>query len=266
MCLCCRSPAAVLGTFSDQFEMTRSFDRVCKCCGTPFTAFNATAKWCSTRCTMRAYNRRRRGAPEVDYGVSLVPSALQPRILAASDELPIAWREPIQPPTFAPFAYEGQQLRVITDDQGVTWFVAADVCAVLDLGNHHQALTRLDDDEKSTTSIPTTGGAQWLTTVNEPGLYSLIFGSRKPEAKRFKRWVTHEVLPAIRRDGSYSTPAATPALPPGIHVVANTPRQASWLWAQAVEDHVSRALMTQVAASNHRESPATFQLHLLPAA
>jgi len=62
------------------------------------------------------------------------------------------------------------------------------------------------------------------------------------------------------------TAAATPALPPGIHVVANTPRQANWLWAQAVEDHVSRALMTQVAASNHREPPATFQLHLLPAA
>jgi len=76
-----------------------------------------------------------------------------------------------------------------------------------------------------------------------------------------------QALYRIRRDGSYSTPAApTPALPPGVHVVANTPRQASWLWAQAVEDHVSRALMVQVAASNHRESPTTFQLHLLPAA
>jgi Prophage antirepressor len=216
---------------------------------------------------MRAFNRRRRGAPEADRGVSLMQPVLQPRILAASDELPIAWKEPIQPPTFAPFAYEGQQLRVITDDQGITWFAAADVCAVLDLDNHHQALTRLDDDERSTASIPTPGGAQSLTTVNEPGLYSLILGSRKPEARRFKRWVTHEVLPAIRRTGSYSAPTASaPPLPPGVHVVANSPRQANWLWAQAVEDHVSRALMTQVAASNHREPPATFQLHLLPAA
>ena len=65
------------------------------------------------------------------------------------------------------------------------------------------ALSRLDDDEKGVSSIDTLGGVQTMATVNESGLYSLIMGSRKPEAKRFKKWVTAEVLPSIRKTGSY---------------------------------------------------------------
>ena len=75
-----------------------------------------------------------------------------------------------------------------------------------------KALERLDDDEKGVNSIHTPGGVQEMTTVNEPGLYALVLGSRKAEAKRFKRWVTHEVLPAIRKTGSYAVPAVA-ALP-----------------------------------------------------
>lgn len=86
---------------------------------------------------------------------------------------------------------------------GEPWFVAADVCAALHLPDTHKAVARLDDDEKGRNSIPTLGGDQEMTVVNEPGLYSLVLGSRKPEAKRFKRWVTHEVLPSIRRTGAY---------------------------------------------------------------
>ena len=244
--------------------MARSFDRVCRCCGTPFIAFNPTAKWCSTRCSMRAFQRRRRGVPETDHGVSFQPAVLQTQIVDDSDDLPLAWWDHQKVTSLAPFAFEGRQLRVITDDRGATWFVAADVCAVLEIRNQWDAFTRLDDDEKGVSSIPTAGGHQSMTTVNEPGLYSLIFGSRKPEARAFKRWVTHEVLPVIRRTGSYST-APTPQLPPGIHVVANSPRQANYLWALAVEQHVSSALMTQIAAGNrrHRTEP-TYQLHLLP--
>ena len=107
-----------------------------------------------------------------------------------------------------------------------------------------------------------------MATVNEHGLYSLALGSRKPEARRFKRWVTHEVLPAIRRTGSYSTPAAPaiPTLAPGVHVIANNPRHADWLWMQAVENQVSAALMTQISANNsRRESQPPFQLHLIAA-
>jgi len=110
----------------------------------------------------------------------------------------------------APFDFEGRQVRIVTDAQGEPWFVAADVLSTISLDR--KALERLDDDEKGVNSIHTPGGVQEMTTVNEPGLYALVLGSRKAEAKRFKRWVTHEVLPAIRKTGSYALPAIA-ALP-----------------------------------------------------
>ena len=110
----------------------------------------------------------------------------------------------------APFDFEGRQVRIINDAQGEPWFVAADVLSTISLDR--KALERLDDDEKGVNSIHTPGGIQEMTTVNEPGLYALVLGSRKAEAKRFKRWVTHEVLPAIRKTGSYAVPAMA-ALP-----------------------------------------------------
>ncbi len=84
--------------------------------------------------------------------------------------------------------------------------MAADVCAALSIANSRDAVTRLDEDEKGVATIDTLGGRQEMATVNESGLYSLILGSRKPEAKRFKKWVTSEVLPAIRKTGSYNGP------------------------------------------------------------
>ena len=95
------------------------------------------------------------------------------------------------------------QIRVI-DQNGEPWFVAADVCAALEIDRTQTR--RLDEDEKGVCSIQTPGGAQEYQTVNEPGLYSLVLGSRKPEAKAFKRWITHEVIPAIRKHGMYATP------------------------------------------------------------
>lgn len=97
------------------------------------------------------------------------------------------------------------EVRVVTRD-GEPWFVAADVCRALEVGNSRQALTRLDEDEKGVILTDTPGGKQEMSIVNEPGLYSLVLGSRKPEAKAFKRWVTHEVLPSIRKNGMYATP------------------------------------------------------------
>ena len=90
---------------------------------------------------------------------------------------------------------------------GEPWFVAADVCKALDVGETHVAMRRLDADEKGRCLIPTLGGQQELSTVNESGLYSLVLGSRKPEAKTFKRWITKEVIPSIRKHGAYMTPA-----------------------------------------------------------
>ena len=213
---------------------------------------------------MRAFQRRRRGAPEADHGVLIPPAVVQP-VVFADDDLPAAWREHQEVAALAPFAYQGHQVRVTTDEHGVTWFVAADVCAVLDISNPSDALSRLDDDEKTLISNEGQGRreAPTMNAVNEPGLYSLILGSRKPEAKAFKRWVTHEVLPAIRRTGSYGVPAA-PTLTPGIHVVARSQRQASWLWAEAVERHVGAALMLDIAHGPRTQAQPTFQLHLLP--
>lgn len=91
------------------------------------------------------------------------------------------------------------------DSDGEPWFVAKDVCAALEIGNTSQALSRLDDDEKGVILNDTHGGKQEFRTVNEPGLYSLVLSSRKPEAKAFKRWVTHEVLPSIHKHGAYMT-------------------------------------------------------------
>lgn len=91
---------------------------------------------------------------------------------------------------------------------GEPWFVAKDVCEALDITNSRDAVARLDDDEKGVVLTDTLGGAQELSAVNEPGLYTLILGSRKPEAKAFRRWITHEVLPALRRTGRYGAPGS----------------------------------------------------------
>lgn len=98
------------------------------------------------------------------------------------------------------FDFKGAALRTLTDEAGEPWFVAKDVCDILGHSNVSMALDRLDDDERSKFNL----GRQGETNiVNEAGLYVLVLGSRKPEAHEFKRWVTHEVLPQIRRTGGY---------------------------------------------------------------
>ena len=115
--------------------------------------------------------------------------------------------------TLIPFQFESHALRVQVDEVGQPWFNASDACAALELGNPRQALDShvdLEDVQKLDTLTP--GGRQRQNHVNESGLYALILGSTKDAAKRFKRWVTSEVLPSIRKTGAYSaTPVA--ALP-----------------------------------------------------
>ena len=86
---------------------------------------------------------------------------------------------------------------------GEPWFAAVDVCIALDLSNPTIAVSRLDEDERAKFNLGRQGDA---TIVNEPGLYTLVLGSRKPEAKAFKRWITHEVIPSVRKHGAYITP------------------------------------------------------------
>lgn len=100
------------------------------------------------------------------------------------------------------FNFNSAPLRTLTDKAGDPWFVAKDVCDILGHSNVSMALNRLDDDERSKFNLGRQGEAN---IVNESGLYVLVLGSRKPEAHEFKRWVTHEVLPSIRKHGIYAT-------------------------------------------------------------
>ena len=102
------------------------------------------------------------------------------------------------------FNFENNSVRLIRKN-GEPWFVAKDVCDVLEIRNTSQALQRLDEDERSMFNIGRQGD---VNIINEYGLYSLVLASRKPEAKQFKRWVTHEVIPSIRKHGAYMTPDA----------------------------------------------------------
>ena len=99
------------------------------------------------------------------------------------------------------YSDEFGSVRIDLTENGEPVFVAKDVLAVLELDR--TALRKLDDDEKGVDLIHTPGGDQQVSTVTEPGLYKLVMRSRKPEAKAFQRWVTHEVLPALRRSGGY---------------------------------------------------------------
>lgn len=99
------------------------------------------------------------------------------------------------------------EIRTITID-GEPWFVAADVCGALEIRNPTDAMRRLDADERTLVSIEGASNGLPVNAVNEPGLYTLILGSRKPEAKAFKRWITHDIIPTIRKTGGYVNDAA----------------------------------------------------------
>jgi hypothetical protein len=118
------------------------------------------------------------------------------------------------PAKIIPFAFDDHLVRVYKPN-GEPWFVGRDVCHVLGLGNESKALSRLDPDERQdgiSISDPI-GREQKVIVVSEPGVFRLIFSSRKPEAERFKRWLAHDVLPALRKHGHYGQPAAPNADP-----------------------------------------------------
>jgi len=120
------------------------------------------------------------------------------------------------------FNYEGNRVRTVQRD-GAPWWVAKDVCDVFGESNRNRAMQALDDDEKGYTQMDTPGGVQRLAVINEAGLYALLFAMQPAKARgvsevyiaereealrKFKRWVTHEMLPSIRRVGMYATPDA----------------------------------------------------------
>lgn len=112
------------------------------------------------------------------------------------------------------FNYEGKQVRSVKID-GEIWLVAKDICEVLEIADHRSAVQALDDDEKRGWEIatPSNGGYSTVNVINEAGLYKLTFRSRKPKAKEFTRWVTHEVLPEIMHTGKYVLPTVSEQKP-----------------------------------------------------
>lgn len=115
---------------------------------------------------------------------------------------------------------------------GELWFVGKDACDCLELGNHLSSLALIDEDEKGIHTMDTPGGAQEFIMVSEAGLYTLIFKSRKEKAREFRRWVTHEVIPSIRKTGSYAVQGTqgTSALPD-----FSNPAEAARAWANEYE-------------------------------
>lgn len=111
-----------------------------------------------------------------------------------------------------PFTYEGATVRAITVD-GEPWFVARDICDALELPNLTMAMQRLAADEKGVNRIDTLGGPQQMAVVSESGMYALVLRSDKPKAESFRRWITRDVVPTIRKTGSYTAPAAVAELP-----------------------------------------------------
>ncbi|MBF0213024.1 MAG: hypothetical protein HQM00_05575 [Magnetococcales bacterium] len=133
------------------------------------------------------------------------------------------------PSALQAFTFENKPLRIVTDESGTPWFNAGDVCAVLEYVNPWDAISKhVDSEDLAKREALTAGGKQLTNHINESGLYSLIFGSTKPEAKRFKRWVTSEVLPSIRKTGTYTTPKAT-ARTPSQHDITSAVIRASYM-------------------------------------
>lgn len=115
--------------------------------------------------------------------------------------------------TLIKFDFERFELRSIIDDKGEPWFVARDICNILGLSNLNMAIQVLDDTEKGVNQIDTLGGKQSMVIVNESGMFALILRSDKPKAKELRKWVTSEVLPSIRKTGSYSLRSNAIAIP-----------------------------------------------------
>jgi len=106
------------------------------------------------------------------------------------------------------FVYEHKEVRTIVDEHEETWFVAKDICDILEHSNAAMAVEKLDEDEKLMSKLLTSGQQRDTWTINESGLYHLILTSTKPEAKAFRKWVTGTILPAIRKAGKYTTEQA----------------------------------------------------------
>lgn len=140
------------------------------------------------------------------------------------------------------FDFEAHNVRIIQDGGLAPWFHANDVCAALGLGNSHQSIrTHVDAEDLQRMEVLDTNGRKQLTNhVNESGLFSLVLNSRKPAAKRFKRWVTSEVLPSLRKSGSYTVPSATTSTPSATTSISGSPLQEKVVALMAIGESLAK--------------------------
>lgn len=139
-------------------------------------------------------------------------------------------------------------VRIVMKDQE-PWFVAKDVCECLAISKHRDAISRLDDDERGSLKVDTLGGKQEMATVNEYGLYSLVLSSRKKEAKEFKRWITHDVIPQIRKTGQYVADIPR-TLPDALRAYANEVEEHNKAKA-LIEEQKPKVLFADSVAASH---------------
>lgn len=140
--------------------------------------------------------------------------------------------------------YESSEIRTVQIN-GEPWFVLSDVYKVLELSSPHKVAERLDGDEKGRNQIPTLGGVQEMAVVNESGLYTVILRSDKPQAKPFRKWVTSEVLPSIRKHGSYSVQSQFADLSPQLQVLIQMETRQKQIEARQAEQATALAGLEQ---------------------
>lgn len=152
------------------------------------------------------------------------------------------------------FSFDVQKsvVRTLLDREGEPWFVAKDVCDILEHTNHKMAIQSLDEDEKGVSKVYSLGGVQETNIINESGLYSLIFRSNKPQAKVFRKWVTGEVLPTIRKQGLFGIPLTMD--------VPEDPQGALSLWVYLGKHR--NALQSRLVAVRALEKKASIQVKL----
>ncbi|MBA85227.1 MAG: hypothetical protein CML69_10880 [Rhodobacteraceae bacterium] len=159
-----------------------------------------------------------------------------------------------------PFDFEEQAVRVVMRDEE-PWFVAADICRVLEIQNPTMAVKGLDEDEFTLSTIE--GSHRPTNLINESGLYALVLTSRKEAAKRFRKWITSEVLPAIRRTGRYEHPGLPEAAPSG--EIAGLPIREAELWLQMVrEARLTRGARAAVSIWDRSPLPPLQPVAALP--
>lgn len=150
-----------------------------------------------------------------------------------------------------PFEYHGREVRTLTID-GEPWFVLTDLCRVLDIANARNVAARLDDDQKGVRLLDTPGGRQNLTVVSEAGMYEVVLRSDKPEAVAFRRWITSDVLPTIRKTGRYGSDVDMLAHLPSsqmLQLAAEAAKRAEEAEAQIERDKPKVLFADSVAAS-----------------